>query len=190
MWSHFPKPRYSDPAPPGLWWFASFSCGFLIFTTVVWTILKHTWAFYKPFWAGLARTPNTSLSIQCIQSNLIFVRKFEWRLSKIEQDWRGPTNTFCSIPSMCEHFWKTWARLAKIQQNISLYPLSNRLGPSNTFFGSCFFLSCPFEQPFEQHPPPNAANTRLHKRQGHSTYLIQHVMFLQFLVFLSHLGFF
>ena len=25
-WNHFTKPCYSDPAPPGLWWFTSFSC--------------------------------------------------------------------------------------------------------------------------------------------------------------------
>ena len=37
-WNHFTKPCYSDPAPPGLWWFTSFSCRstfyfFCFFTT-------------------------------------------------------------------------------------------------------------------------------------------------------------
>ena len=40
-WNRFTKPCYSDPAPPGLWWFTSFSCRstfYLFVFSQLWTI--------------------------------------------------------------------------------------------------------------------------------------------------------
>ncbi len=59
MWHHFTKPRYSDPTPPGLWWFTSFSgrSTFFTFSIVFSHLLSHVEFFctLEHFWAILSK---------------------------------------------------------------------------------------------------------------------------------------